>query len=190
MLKEAIVTPSDVNFCAISGKFDKKLYDGKLNALKTLFNYEYLWTNIRVLGGAYGCMSSFSRTGTYSLVSYRDPNVSNTNRVYYEVSDFLKGLKKSKEETEKYIIGSIGAFDNPVSTVDFFNLNIGAYFNKQTDDDLNAIRTSLLNMKPEDFNELHVIFDNAKNASACALISENKVEEAKNEYDLVWKLQD
>ena len=190
VLKEAIVTPSDVNFCAISGKFDKKLYDGKLYALKTLFNYEYLWTNIRVLGGAYGCMSSFSRTGTYSLVSYRDPNVSNTNKIYYEVSDFLKGLKKSKEETEKYIIGSIGAFDNPVSTVDFFNLNIGAYFNKQTDDDLNAIRTSLLNMKPEDFNELHVIFDNAKNASACALISENKVEEAKNEYDLVWKLQD
>ena len=32
------------------------------------------------------------------------------------------------------------------------------------------------------------IFSNINDASACALISENKIEEAKNEYDSVWRL--
>ena len=186
--REAIITPNDVNFCAISGQFDKKLFSGKLLVLKTLFNYEYLWTNIRVLGGAYGCMSLFKKTGNYSLISYRDPNVSNTNKVFFDVPNFLHNINKNDNEIEQYIIGSIGTFDNPISTFDLFKLNIAAYFNNQTSKELNSRRQEVLNMKGKDLNDLEKIFSNINDASACALISENKIEEAKNEYDSVWRL--
>ena len=188
--REAIVTSNDVNFCAISGAFDKKLFSGKLDVLRTLFNYEYLWTNIRVLGGAYGCMSSFKRYGYYSLVSFRDPNVTNTNKVFIDIPNFLKKLKLDVETTEKYIIGSIGVFDNPISIYENFQNNIAAYFNNQTDEEFNKRRNDILNMKPEDFNSLDEIFKDINNASACALISENKFDEAMKEYDIVWKIQD
>lgn len=188
--REAIVTPNDVNFCAISGKFDKKYYSGKLSVLRTLFNYEYLWTNIRVLGGAYGCMSMFARSGNYAFISYRDPHVANTNKTFYEVFDFLKNIKKTNEEVDKYIIGSMGTYDNPMSTVDTYKKNTSAYFNEVTDLEINKQRHDVLDMKFDDFNKLADAFIDIKNASACALISENKTEEAKKEYDLVWKLQD
>ena len=188
--REAIVTPNDVSFCAVTSKFDKRLYSGKLFVLNTLFNYEYLWTNIRVLGGAYGCMSRFKRTGNYGLVSYRDPNVSNTNKVFYDVPNYLRNVKKSDEEIEKYIIGSIGLFDNPISTVDAFNNNVGAYFNNQTDEEFNMRRQEILNMKPEDLNKLEENFKDISNANSCALIAENKLDEAKKEYDLVWQLME
>ncbi len=38
-------------------------YTGALQILKLILSYDYLWTNIRVKGGAYGCMSAFKRTG-------------------------------------------------------------------------------------------------------------------------------
>ena len=57
-------------------------YHGTLKILKMILSYEYLWMNIRVKGGAYGCMSSFLRTGDSYFVSYRDPNLAKTNAVY------------------------------------------------------------------------------------------------------------
>ena len=50
--------------------------------------YEYLWQNIRVKGGAYGCMSSFNRIGEGFFVSYRDPNLERTMEIYEGVAAF------------------------------------------------------------------------------------------------------
>ena len=58
------------------------------------------------------------------------------------------------------------------------------------DSEINEQRHDALDMKSDDFNKLEGAFKDIKDASACALISESKVEEAKKEYDLVWKLQD
>lgn len=91
---------------------------------------------------------------------------------------------------EKYIIGSIGVFDNPISTVDAFNNNVGAFFNNQTDEEFNLRRQEILDMKSEDLNKLVDNFKDISNANSCALIAENKLDEAKNEYDLVWQLME
>lgn len=185
---EAILTPNDINFCAISAQFPKEMYSGKLSVLKTLFNYEYLWTNIRVLGGAYGCMSTFSDLGNYSLCSYRDPHVSNTNKIYFGIPKFLKEFSKSEEEIEKYIIGSIGQYDNPLSVVDNYKRNIIAYFDGITDEEYNKRRHDVLDINLNELRELSEIFKDIENGYKCALISNSKLEEAKKEYDIVWQL--
>lgn len=60
---------------AQNGNFRKKglEYTGALEILKVILSYDYLWINLRVKGGAYGCMSGFKRNGESFLVSYRDP---------------------------------------------------------------------------------------------------------------------
>lgn len=184
---EAIITPNDINFCALSGKFDSKAYSGRLSVIKTLFNYEYLWTNIRVLGGAYGCMSTFSRNGVYSLCSYRDPNVSNTNKIYYGVPKFLSNFSEASE-INKYIIGSMRRYDNPMSIVDNHKRNLVAFFNNETDETYNRLRHEVLDTKLKDIQETSKIFDDIKNADKCALVSASKIDEAKSEYDDVWTL--
>lgn len=185
---EAILTPNDINFCAIAGQFPKEMYSGRLSVLRTLFNYEYLWTNIRVLGGAYGCMATFSDTGNYALCSYRDPNVSNTNKVYFGVPKFLKEFNKSDEEIKKYIIGSMGTYDNPLSVVDNYKRNIIAYFDDITDEEYNKRRHDVLDVNLNEIRDLSEIFKDIDNGYKCALISNSKLEEAKKDYDIVWQL--
>ena len=53
--------------------------------LKVIFSYDYLWINVRVKGGAYGCMGGSSRNGDFYMVSYRDPNLEKTNDIYTRV---------------------------------------------------------------------------------------------------------
>ena len=59
-------------------------YTGALEILKVILSYDYLWINLRVKGGAYGCMSGFKRNGESFLVSYRDPHLKRTLEVYQE----------------------------------------------------------------------------------------------------------
>lgn len=185
---EAILTPNDINFCALAGKYPKEMYSGRLTLLRILFNYEYLWTNIRVLGGAYGCMSVFSKEGNYSLCSYRDPNLSNTNKIYLGIPKFLESFDKNIEEIHKYIIGSMGAYDNPLSVVENHNRNIAAYFNGISDEEYNMRRHEVLDITLDDIRKLSQVFNDIENGERCALISAAKLDEAKKEYDQVWQL--
>ena len=187
--KEAIITPNDINFVSVSNNFNKEYYDGRAFVLKTLFNYEYLWTNIRVLGGAYGCMSQIDKIGNYSFASYRDPNLINTIKIFKGVKNFLLNKKTSNDELLKYIIGSISAFDNPLSVIARHKLTIASYFNHIDNNDLNKLRHDVLDMRTSDFKDLSKIFDNVETQSECALITENKLDEAKGYYDVVWKLE-
>lgn len=186
--KEAIVVPTDVNFVSIANKFSKNGEIGRLSLLKTLFNYEYLWTNIRVLGGAYGCMSFFKRSGNYDFVSYRDPNLKKTNDTFYGIYDYLKNIDMSYDMIEKYIIGSVGVYDNPVSIVDNYKKNVAAYFNGTTNDEIKKERANLLSMKPSDLKELSEVFADIKESEAVAIICEKDMSEAEKMYDKAWKL--
>ncbi len=68
---EGFKTASKVQYVATAGNFIDAGYEytGALQILKVILSYEYLWQNIRVKGGAYGCMSSFNRLGDSYLVS-------------------------------------------------------------------------------------------------------------------------
>ena len=74
---EGFKTSSKVQYVARCGNFIDQgaEYTGALQVLKVIMGYEYLWQNIRVKGGAYGCMSNFNRIGEGYFVSYRDPNL-------------------------------------------------------------------------------------------------------------------
>ena len=88
---EGFMTSSQVNYVARCGSFkDRYEYTGALKILKVILSYDYLWINLRVKGGAYGCMSGFGRSGEGYLVSYRDPNLKESNRIYEGIPDYLE----------------------------------------------------------------------------------------------------
>ena len=80
---EGFATAGGVQYVACAGNFkDAGLeYTGALKVLQMIFSYEYLWIQIRVKGGAYGCMCSFSDQGDSMFVTYRDPNLSESYKV-------------------------------------------------------------------------------------------------------------
>ena len=113
----AYKSASQVNYVARCGSFGSKgiTYSPALKVLKTMLDYDYLWTNIRVKGGAYGCMNGYSVVGNGYFCSYRDPNVSATNDVFDGIAGYVKNFTATEREMTKYIIGTFSGLDTPLS---------------------------------------------------------------------------
>lgn len=114
---EGIMTPGKVQYVAAGGDFRKFGYEfhGSMKVLETILRYEYLWTKIRVQGGAYGATAHFDRNGTMFFASYRDPKLKESLQAYRDLPDWLAVLELSERELTKYVIGTISGLDTPLT---------------------------------------------------------------------------
>ncbi len=114
---EGFRTSSQVQYVAKAANFkDYGLrYTGALKVLKVMMGYEYLWQNIRVKGGAYGCMSAFGRTGECYMVSYRDPHIKETVEVFDKAADYIAQFDATDRDMTKFVIGAISDMDTPLN---------------------------------------------------------------------------
>ena len=128
---EGFKTSSKVQYVARTGNFiDRGVeYTGALQILKVILSYDYLWQNVRVKGGAYGCMSSFNRIGEGYLVSYRDPNLEKTMEIYEGVVDYLKNFNVDDRDMNKFIIGTISNIDRPMNPAAKGSRSMNLYLN-------------------------------------------------------------
>ena len=153
---EAFKTSGQVQYVAQNGNFRKKglEYTGALEILKVILSYDYLWINIRVKGGAYGCMSGFKRSGESFLVSYRDPHLKRTLEVYQGVPDYIRAFEADEREMTKYIIGTISNKDVPRTPQMQGSVSKAAYFSKVTEEMLQKERDQILGAQKEDIQAL------------------------------------
>ena len=153
---EAFKTAGQVQYVAACGNFRKAGYDytGSLRILKTILNYDYLWMNLRVKGGAYGCMCGFKRTGDAYLVSYRDPNLAKTLQTYEGCAEYLKNFTCSDRDMTKYIIGTISELDTPLNPSAKGNLSLNCYFSGMTESDFQKERDEILDAACKDIQAL------------------------------------
>lgn len=114
---EGFFTAGKVQYVCRAGNYRKKglPYTGALRVLRTMMGYDYLWNQVRVKGGAYGCMSNFSRMGDCYFVSYRDPHLAETIKIYEGAADYLRKFDADERELTKYIIGTISDMDIPLT---------------------------------------------------------------------------
>jgi hypothetical protein len=145
-----------VQYVARTGNFVKGgyTYTGVLRIMKVMMSYDYLWVNIRVKGGAYGCMSSFGRTGDSYFVSYRDPNLRATNEVYEQVPQYLESFDADEREMTKYIIGTISEMDTPLTPSAKGRRSLNAYFSKISFEEMQKERDEVLDATPEQIRAL------------------------------------
>lgn len=144
--KLGLTSSSQVQYVARCGNYRKGgfEYTGALRVLKVIFSYDYLWTNIRVKGGAYGCMSSFTYSGDSYLLSYRDPNLEKTNEIYEGAPEFVRKFNVSDRDMTKYIIGTIGGMDTPLTPAAAGARSFGAYMSNTTIEDYQKERDEVL----------------------------------------------
>ena len=114
---EGFMDASQVQYVARAGNYARHgfSYHGALRILKVIMGYDYLWINVRVKGGAYGCMNSYMRNGDTYFVSYRDPNLKKTDEIYDGIPQYLADFKADEREMTKYIIGTISDMDTPMN---------------------------------------------------------------------------
>ena len=134
-------------------------YSGALLVLETIMRYEYLWTLIRVQGGAYGAFVSFTRSGAMHFCSYRDPNLGRTLEVFDRTAEFLKSFEVSDREMLKYIIGTISKIDHPLTPSMKGNAAADCYIRGITFDDRQKSRDEVLATRQETIRGLAELVD-------------------------------
>lgn len=188
---EGFKTSSKVQYVARAGNFIDAGYEytGAFQILKVILGYEYLWQNVRVKGGAYGCMSNFSRLGEGYFMSYRDPNLEKTNVIYEEIPDYLRNFTVSERDMTKYIIGTISNIDQPMTPATKGDRSMNLYMNRVTAEMIREERNQILDAKEEDIRALADIVQAAlKDNLLCVIGSEEKIEEQKSLFDEVKSL--
>ncbi len=153
---EGFRTSSMVNYVARSGRFDtlKHPYTGALRVLTGIMDYEYLWQNLRVRGGAYGCMCSFGYSGESHFVSYRDPHIEETDRIYRDIPDYLRSFEASPRDMTKYVIGTISRMDTPLSNHAKTARALSAYIRGISNEMFQKIRDEVLDAEVSDIRAL------------------------------------
>ena len=177
---EGFKTSSQVQYVARAGNFiDAGLsYTGALQILKVIMSYEYLWQNVRVKGGAYGCMSNFTRLGEGYFMSYRDPNLEKTNAVYEGVVDYLKHFTVSERDMTKYIIGTISNIDQPMTPAAKGDRSMSLYLTHVSAEMIQKEREEILCAEEKDIRALADIVAAVLACNQlCVIGSEEKIEE-------------
>ena len=177
---EGFKTASKVQYVARVGNFidNGAEYHGALNILKVILSYDYLWQNVRVKGGAYGCMSNFNRIGEGYFVSYRDPNLKQTMEIYEGVVDYLKNFEVSDRDMTKYIIGTISNIDQPMTPATKGERSLSLYMSNITADMIKNERNQILDASQQDIRNLASVAEAMLKAEQiCVIGGEDKIEE-------------
>lgn len=188
---QAFTTAGKVQYVARTGNFIRAGfgYTGILKLLKVILNYDYLWIQIRVKGGAYGCGSAFYWNGNVSFASYRDPNLRKTDEVYDQITAYIKDFHASEEEMTKYIIGTIGDLDTPLTPATEGNTSMTAYLCGITQTQLQQEREQILNATEADIQALANCIDAVlKQRYSCVIGNEQKILEEKTMFQQIQPL--
>ena len=144
-IKMGLIYPGNVNYVAMGYNF-KTLgfkYHGALVLLKSILSMDYLWNEVRVKNGAYGCFADFRKSGNMFFVSYRDPNIEKTLEIYRKIPDYVASLELSERELLQYLIGTISSMDFPyTASTEGYTAQIYALVGT-TKEDLQAIRDDI-----------------------------------------------
>ena len=174
--KEAFIDASQIQYVAKTGDF---ICEG----------YEYLWINVRVKGGAYGCMNTFLRSGESYFVSYRDPNLSDTLDVYDRIPEYIKSFSPDERDMTKYIIGTFSALDTPMNPEAKGSRSLSAYLEGITYEQIQKERNEILNAQPKDIRRLADLVEAVlKKDSICVIGNENMIKESAGLFENVEKL--
>lgn len=179
---EGLMSSSQVQYVCRAGNFTEKglPYTGALKALRIMMSYDYLWTQVRVKGGAYGCMCNFGKSGESYFVSYRDPNLEKTIEAYENAAEYIRNFEADERTMTQYIIGAVSELDMPMTPAGKGAYSLAGYMTHYTYEQVQKERDELLTVQPENIREL-AAYINAFMEDACLCVVGNEEKIRKQE---------
>jgi Zn-dependent M16 (insulinase) family peptidase len=184
--KEGLTIPAQVNYVGKGANlYDLGYqYDGSAEVVVGYLRMAYLWEKVRVQGGAYGAFATLDdRSGVFTFLSYRDPNVAGTIENYDKAANFLKGLDASRlsdNELTKAIIGAIGDLDAYQLPDAKGYTSMIRYLTGRTDEMRQKIREQVLSANGEDFIAFGDVLEKLAQSNAVAVLGSQSAIESAN----------
>ncbi len=112
---EAFCVPSGVVFVGegMDGYTSGCKPDGAWQLAGRALSYDYLWNEVRVKGGAYGCGFGVTNQGIARFYSFRDPAVDATVERFEHAADWLSSWNPSETEFVGYVVSTVAGMDAP-----------------------------------------------------------------------------
>ena len=166
-------------------------YTGVYSVLRTILAQDYLWTKIRILGGAYGVMFNYDTVaGNLYMVTYRDPNLRESYEVFRESADYTENINLSERDLTRYIIGTIASQDYPFTATTSLFTAINRYFIGTTPEDIQKTRDEILGATNEQLRELAPMLRAVlAQGYRAALATESKAKECEDLFDVCRPLR-
>ena len=153
---EAFVIPSDV--CYLGQSTDPRALgiatDGSWGVAANALSYGYLWNEIRVKGGVYGCGFRAAADRQLAFYTYRDPAIDPSIDRIAGAGAWLGELDTDRDTFEGYIVSTVSSNDAPVKPYALTKRLNGTYFSKRTPGYREQLRSEMLATTPERLREL------------------------------------
>lgn len=152
---EGFMDASKVQYVSRAGNFKNAgfSYTGVLRILKVILSYDYLWQNVRVKGGAYGCGGGFMRGGNVFFSSYRDPNLKKTDEIYDKMPEYIRNFCADERDMTKYIIGTVSELDTPLNPAAKGMRSLTAHLMQVDFEDVQRERDEIIGATKEDIQK-------------------------------------
>ena len=189
--QEGFTDASQIQYVALAGNFREHGYSyrGSLRLLKNILSLDYLWNQVRVKGGAYGCGVNFLRNGDAWFESYRDPKLGQTLQTYRAAADYIRSFDPDERDMTKYVIGTFGGIDNPMNPEALGTRSLRAWLEGVTYEMVQKERDEIRLAQPADIRVLADLVEAfLADACCCALGNENKLRGHSELFDRVEKL--
>ena len=187
-VNEAITTAGKVQYVAAGGNFIKHGYKftGAMRVLETILRYEYLWTKIRIQGGAYGATARFEMNGLGVFASYRDPKLQESLQAYKGLADWLRKADFTERELNKYVIGTISGMDVPMTNSMRLDAAVNIYLKQISDSVRQQIRDEVLQVSNDDLRSLgQVVEDMLSDGYICVVGGKQIIEDNKTLFNKI-----
>lgn len=189
--KEAFTNSNSILYVVQGGNIKTVGYEftGHMLVLAKILNLTYLWTKLRVVGGAYGGGINITMNGNLSFYSYRDPNLTETLLTYEATSEFVANLNLTRAELQRYIIGTIADLDKPMNPRIKGEQADTNYFINNSFEKRARVRREVLNTTVEDLRSLSELFRAlSEKQSLCVVGNERKIEQHHQLFDSLQPL--
>ncbi|MBR3722945.1 MAG: insulinase family protein [Selenomonadaceae bacterium] len=174
---EGLMSSSQVQYVGKGANFIKlnHKFTGTLHVLETILRYDYFWTNIRVKGGAYGAFASLKRDGSLYFGSYRDPNLTETIRIFDATKDYLANFNVSDREMDKFIIGTFAGIDIPLTPKLKGDAAALCYLRGVSYEDRQKSRNEILSTRQADIRALSNLVGDAMNQNNLCVFGNEEI---------------
>ena len=108
-VNEAFIIDGGVNYDLLVWPMERKA-DRKV--LARVMSYEYLWHNIREVGGAYGT-GMVTRNKVEYLYTYRDPHLAESYDTFAKGPAELAARDYTEKDLNEFIVGTVSEMDKP-----------------------------------------------------------------------------
>ena len=184
---EGILIPSQVQYAAQAGNlvFDGNRYNGAYRVVQSAINIDYLYQQIRVKGGAYGCGCGFdSYCDNLTFTTYRDPKLAESYNVFKGTGEFIRNYDFDEKELTKFIIGAFSGYERPLSNAGKARRSFSAYMTGITYEDVLRERAEMLDITKEQFKASADVFDKVcAQDYICTVGNETKLKENAELFD-------